>query len=169
MNKTLKLILFLAIVSAISGLSIGLVNQFTEPVIKENAIAAERKNLEVIYPGAEFEPIDYVDSEGIVIGAYLVKDKGYIFKTTAKGYNSGTPIITLIGMDNDGTITNIVPLQHAETSGIGSKCFEAENVKSLYVGKTVEEEPDMITGATFTSTAMKTMIIKAQEAYGKVK
>ncbi len=72
-------------------------------------------------------------------------------------------------MDNDGTITNIVDLQQAETSGIGSHCFEEDNIKSLYVGKTVDEEPDMYTGATFTSTAMKTMIIKAQEAYGKVK
>lgn len=169
MNKTLKLILFLAIVSAISGLSIGLVNQFTEPVIKENAVAAERKNLEVIYPGGDFGPIDYVDSEGVIIGAYSVKDQGYIFKATATGYNSGTPIIVLIGMDNDGTVTNVVSLQNAETSGIGSKCFDTENIKNLYIGKTVGEEPDMLTGATFTSTAMKTMIIKAQEAYGKVK
>ena len=51
MKKTIKLVLFLAIVSAISGLSIGYVNSFTEPVIKENAIAAEMKNLEVIFPG----------------------------------------------------------------------------------------------------------------------
>lgn len=169
MNKTLKLVLFLAIVAAISGASIGLVNQFTEPVIKENALAAEKKNLEVIYPGGEFEVIEYVDSEGVVIGAYAVKGKGYVFKATAQGYNSGTPIIVLIGMDSNGTVTNIVALQHAETNGIGSKCFDKQNVKSLYVGKKINEEPDMLTGATFTSNAMKIMIMKAQEAFEKVK
>lgn len=169
MNKTLKLVLFLAIVSAISGLSIGIVNSFTTPIINENAIAAEKKNLEVIYPGGKFTAIDYSDSEGIVIGAYKVEGQGYIFKTTATGYNSSTPIIILIGMDNDGTITNVIDLQQAETSNIGSRCFEEDNIKSLYIGKTIDEEPDMYTGATFTSTAMKTMIIKAQEAYGKVK
>ena len=50
-----------------------------------------------------------------------------------------------------------------------NKCFEKENIQSLYVGKTVDQEPDMLSGATFTSNAMKTMIIKAQEAYGKIK
>lgn len=169
MNKTLKLVLFLAIVSALSGLSIGIVNSFTAPVINENAIAAEKKNLEVIYPGGDFKAVDYVDSEGVIIGAYKVEGQGFVFKTTAKGYNSSNPIVVLIGMDNNGTVTNVVELQQSETSGIGSKCFEKENIQSLYVGKTVDQEPDMLTGATFTSNAMKTMIIKAQEAYGKIK
>ena len=169
MNKTIKLVLFLAIVSAISGLSIGFVNSFTAPVISENALAAEKKNLEVIYPGGEFAPIDYTDSEGVVIGAYKVEGQGFVFKATATGYNSSTPIIALIGMDNDGTVVNVVALQQAETSNIGTHCFESENVKSMYVGKSVGEEPDMYTGATFTSSAMKTMILKAWEAYGKVK
>lgn len=169
MNKTIKLVLFLAIVSAISGLSIGFVNSFTAPVIAENAVAAEKKNLEVIYPGSEFAPVDYTDSEGVVIGTYKVEGQGYVFKTTATGYNSSTPIVALIGMDNNGTVTNVVALQQAETSGIGSHCFEKENVKSLYIGKAIGEEPDIYTGATFTSNAMKTMILKAQEAYEKVK
>ena len=169
MKKTIKLVLFLAIVSAISGLSIGFVNSLTEPVIEKNAIAAEMKNLEVIFPGGEFTSVDYTDSEGVILSAYKVEGKGFVFKATAKGYNSSTPIIALIGMDDNGTIVNVVALQQAETSNIGTRCFEKENVKSMYVGKTIDEEPDMYTGATFTSNAMKTMIIKAQEAYGKVK
>lgn len=168
MKKSLKLVLFLAIVAAISGLSIGIVNQYTEPVIKQNAVNAEKKNLELIYPESEFSALDYEDKDGVIIGAYAVEGKGYVFKTTATGYNSSTPIITLIGMDNDGTITNVIALQQSETNNIGSHCFEKKNIQSLYVGKTVEEEPDMYAGATFTSTAMKTMIQKAQEAYLKV-
>lgn len=169
MNKTLKLILFLAIVSAISGLSIGIVNKFTEPVINESSIASEKKNLEVIYPGASFSSVNYADDEGVIIGAYKAEGQGYVFKATATGYNSSTPIIVLIGLDNNGTVVNVVDLQQAETNNIGSHCFEKANIESLYVGKTIDEEPDMYTGATFTSTAMKTMIIKAQEAFRKVK
>lgn len=169
MNKTLKLMLFLAIVSAISGLSIGIVNKFTEPIINENAIASEKKNLDVIYPGANFIPINYVDDEGIIIGAYKAEGKGYIFKATATGFNSSTPIIVLIGLDNDGTVVNVIDLQQAETSNYGSHCFEKDNINKLYIDKNVNEEPDMYSGATLTSTAMKTMIIKAQEAFGKVK
>ena len=48
--KTVKITLFLAIVACLSGLSIGLVNSFTSPIIEQNAIAAEKQNLELIFP-----------------------------------------------------------------------------------------------------------------------
>ena len=169
MNKTVKLVLFLAIVSAISGLSIGLINSVTEPVIEQNAIKSEKEKLEIIYPGAEFIALDYEDADGVVLSIYGVKDKGYIVKATSKGYNSSTPIIALVGLDADGTVTNVIALEHAETSGVGSKCFEDENVQNLYIGKKLDEEVDVLSGATFTSNAMKTIIAKSFEAYKSVK
>lgn len=169
MNKTIKLVLFLAVVSAISGLSIGLINGVTEPVIEANAAAAEKATLELIYPGSEFEVIECEDAEGVVIGAYSVKDKGFIFKATAKGYNSSNPIICLVGLDLDGKVTSVIPLQQAETSGVGSKCFEEANIQNNYVGKGPAEEVDIISGATYTSKAMKTIISRSQEIYLEVK
>lgn len=169
MNKTIKLVLFLAIVSAISGLSIGLINGVTEPVIEQNAIKSEKEKLETIYPGGEFTALDYEDADGVVLSIYEVKDKGYIVKATAKGYNSSTPIIALVGLDIDGTVTNVIALQQAETSGIGSKCFEDENVHNLYVDKKLDEEVDILSGASFTSNAMKSIIAKSFEAYKAVK
>jgi len=169
MNKTIKLVLFLAVVSCVSGLSIGIVNSFTEPVINKNAINAEKSNLEVIFPGGDFNIIEYQDDSDTILGVYEVVGKGYIVKATGKGYNSSNPIIVLIGLDTDGTIVNIAPLQQAETSGIGSKLFETDNINKLYVGKTLDSSIDGISGASFTSNAMKTMIQKAFEVYKKVK
>ena len=169
MNKTFKLVTFLAIVAAISGLSIGIVNSFTAPRIEENAIAAEKANLEIIYPGGEFISIDCADDEGVVIGAYEVKDKGYIFKATAKGYNSSNPIIALVGMDKDGKVINVIPLQQAETSGVGTKCFEEGNINNFYIGKAPNDDIDVLTGATFTSKAMISIIENSHKMYEQVK
>lgn len=169
MKKTLKLALFLGVVAAISGLLLGLVNDITAPVIAENALKAEKANLEIMYPGSEFEPIDYVDNDGVVSGIYSVDGKNYIFKASATGYNSSTPIIVLVGLNKDGKIDKVVALQQQETNGFGSRCFETENIKSLYIGKTNANEVDMLAGATFTSTAMKTIMANVFEAYEAIK
>ena len=58
MNKIVKLVLFLGIVSAVSGLLLGFVNDLTAPIIEKNANAAEYATLEVMYPGAEYEKLD---------------------------------------------------------------------------------------------------------------
>ena len=169
MKKYFRIVVFIAIISCLSGAILGFVNSITEPIIIDNAIALEKKNLVLLFPDGEFKPIDYKDDEGIVLEVYKVNKKGYVFKTTCKGYNSSTPIVILIGMDTEGTIINVIPLEQQETNNIGSKCFEEENIKKLYVGKTIDQNADAISGATFTSNAMKTMISKAQEAFRKVK
>ena len=46
MKKALLLVVFLGIVSAISGLSVGYVNSITEPIIQDRLLAAEKENLE---------------------------------------------------------------------------------------------------------------------------
>ena len=166
--KTFKITLFLAIVACLSGLSIGFVNSFTSPIIEQNAIKAEKVNLELIFPGGDFASIEYKEDDAI-LGVYEVKDQGYVFKATAKGYNSSTPIVALVGMDTNGTIVNVVALEEQETSGVGSKCFEEANIQKLYIGKTIDQEVDGITGATFTSDAMKTIIHKAQKAFKEIR
>ena len=58
MNKIIKLVVFLGVVSAISGLLLGFVNDITAPIIEKNANAAEYATLEVMYPGAEYSKLD---------------------------------------------------------------------------------------------------------------
>ena len=163
MKKILKLVLFLGIVSAVSGLLLGFVNSITDPLIKEAAVKAEKANLEIMYPGAEFEPAgeNLVDGTTI-LGIYEAKNNGYIFKLWGKGYAS-SGITVLAGFDYDGTLQKIVALEQQETNGFGSKVFD--QLESLYVGSALGDEPNMLAGATVTSNAMKGMLNAAKAAF----
>lgn len=165
MKKTITLVLFLGIVAAVSGLCISLVNDVTSPIIAENDIASEKANLELMFPNAEFTVIDYSGDDDAVLGIYEVKDIGYVVKVEGYGYSS-TPIVALIGMDKDLTVLDVIILSNQETNGFGSRCFERDFVEKGYIGKKKDEEVDMLSGATLTSTAMKKMINSARMALG---
>lgn len=164
MNKIVKLVLFLGIVSAVSGLLLGFVNDLTAPIIEKNANVAEYATLEVMYPGAEYEKLDITND--VIAGAYEAKGQGYAFKCTGKGYHEMT---ILIGLDYDGTIISVIPLEHQETSGFGAELFKDDAIASLYVGKTLDQEVDSRAGATLTSKAMVTMTNACKEAYKSIK
>ena len=78
------------------------------------------------------------------------------------GFNSGTPIILLVGFNNEGAIDDLVCLQAQETEGFGSRVFEAENIQKLFVGKTLDQQTDILAGATVTSSACQKAIAAAQ-------
>lgn len=167
MKKTLKLILFLGIVSALSGLVIGYVNNITSPLIEEAQRKQEQASLELLYPGSSFEKIgdEYVDDETI-LAIYEAIDQGYVFKLNGKGYSSNG-ITVLAGFDYEGNIYKVVSLSQQETSGFGSKVFE--DLDGLYAGTKADEDIDMLSGATITSTAMKNMLNKARSVLKEIR
>lgn len=166
MNKTIKLVCFLAIVAAISGLCISLVNDVTEPIIQENAIASEKANLEIMFPNGEFTIIEYQGDDKNVLGMYEVSNTGYVVKVQGYGYSS-TPIVALIGFDYDYTIIDLVVLSEQETNGYGKRCFEKDFIQNAYVGNKNGEQVDLLSGATLTSNAMQSMINSARSALEK--
>lgn len=163
MKKILTLVLFLGIVSAVSGILLGYVNSITEPLIQEAAVKAEKANLEIMYPGADFKPTGEKLVDGkTILGIYEAEGQGYIFKLWGKGYSS-SGITILAGFDYDGTLQKIVALEQQETSGFGSKVFD--QLDSLYVGNGLADEINMLSGATVTSNAMKGMLEAAKAAF----
>ena len=168
MKKALLLVLFLGVVSAISVLCVGYVNSITEPISAEKLIAAEKENLEKMFPGAQFAALEMTDEKGYVQGVYEVVGEGYAVKLQTTGYNSSTPIIVLVGFDNSGVITGVLALQQQETDGFGTRVFKDENISSLYVGKGLDQMPDLLSGATVTSTAMQNAISSAQNMLKEV-
>ncbi len=163
MKKIITLTLFLAIISAVAGGVLSFVNDLTAPIILEQSIAAVKANLEVIFPGGTFSEAEYTDETGLVKGAYVAKDQGYVFDVETSGYSS-TPIHLVVGFDNSGTIVGYEVLSHQETSGIGSKVSEAD-YKSKVIGKTSSESPDLISGATVSSTAVVKGINAAKSVF----
>ena len=161
MKKALLLVVFLGIVSAVSGLCVGYVNSITAPIIEERLIAAEKETLEMMFPNAEFEAIK--EDNEYVTSIYRVAQGGYAVKFETKGYNGSTPIICLVGFDQDGTIFDLIVLQQQETDGFGTRVFEDANIDTLYVGKTLDQGVDLLSGATVTSSAMQRALTSVQE------
>ncbi len=166
MNKTIKLLLFLGIISGLSGIAIGSLNTALEPIIEENDRKVLLENINEIFPDSDFETLDYKNST--VKSVYKIDGKGYIVETTATGYNNNTAIDILIGFDEDGTIIAVKTLTQQETNGYGSKCFEESNIEKNYLNKTIDEDVDMVSGATLTSNAMKKMIDEARNAIKEI-
>ncbi len=131
MKKTITLVLFLGIVAAISGLCISLVNDITSPLITENEIASEKTNLELMFPGATFEPIDYTGDDESILGLYEVVDTGYVVKVEGYGYST-TPIVALIGFDHDITVLDVIILSNQETNGYVIRCYFNFNCYEKY-------------------------------------
>ena len=69
----------------------------------------------------------------------------------------------MIGFDTDGTIVAVKTLTQQETNGYGSKCFEEANIEKNYLNKKIDEDVDMVSGATLTSNAMKKMMDAARD------
>ncbi len=162
MNKTIKLLLFLGIISGLSGIAIGSLNEVLEPIIEENDHKVLLENINEIFPDSDFETLDYKNST--VKSVYKVDGKGYVVETTATGYNNNTAIDILIGFNQEGTIIAIKTLTQQETNGYGSKCFEESNIEKNYLNKKIDEDVDGVSGATLTSNAMKKMINEARSA-----
>lgn len=166
MKKIITLMVFLGLVSAISGGLLAAVNEVTAPIINGLAIEKEKANLELIFPNTSYEALTIEDETGLVTGAYLAKDQGYIFKSEVKGYSS-TPIIFMIGVDNEGVIKGFKILSHAETSGIGSR-IETEEYVSVVTGKTASDTIDTLAGATVSTKAVRSGIDAAFTVYNNL-
>ena len=167
MNKesnVYKMIL-LGVLCGVCGLLLAVVNSITEPLIAEGQLAKVKDNLEVIFPGGDFEDVSdtYLsqDESGLIDAIYVAKGEGTIFTVHGTGYNS-SGLTFMVGFNEDGTIAGFMALEQSETSGIGSEVF-ADDFASTYVGVGTDDEIPMKSGATLTSTAVKTGIEAAQK------
>ncbi len=165
--KILKLTVFLAIVSALAGGILSYVNELTAPIIANQSLAAEKANLEVIFPGGSFSEITFEDATGLVKSGYQAEGEGFAFKVEVTGYNSSSPVQFMIGFDLSGNIVGFEVLAQQETNGLGAKVAEPEFKESV-VGKTVNDTINTISGATVTSTAVIKGINAAKEVYASV-
>ncbi len=152
-----------------TGLACGVlawVNTKTKPVIEENKAKSEDEARKaVINTATEFEKVETKE-----ITYYLAKDAnkqiiGYTFVAEGKGY-SGV-LKTMVGVDLNLVIQNILVIQQTETPGLG-----ANSVKPEFPDKFKELKKDQLkvdkdggqikslSGATITTRAL-TISIKA--------
>ncbi len=150
MKKILHLTVFLALVATVAGGALAAANAITQPVILENALAAEKENLQKIFPNAAndaFEEVEVKKSQTIE-KIFKVKGEGTVFKLKVSGYKEGTSF--MVAFDGTGTITNYVVLSNGDTQGIGSKVAD-DAFKNSLIDKKGDGKLDTISGATISS------------------
>lgn len=155
MNKIIKLVVFLAFISGLSGFCLSLVNDMTKPIIEEQKLAAVKENLEELYPGADFaEETISIDPKSPIKNIYGVTGsaEGYVYKVSVTGYAG--EVSYLVGINKDGSYQGFIALTYdQETSGFGSRIGEAE-FSDQFEGKTIDDNIDTLAGATVTSGAV---------------
>ncbi|NCB34191.1 MAG: FMN-binding protein [Erysipelotrichia bacterium] len=157
-------IVLLGILCAVCGALMAAVNSVTAPAIAEAAIAKEKVNLEKIYPGANFSEVaGYDDPTGLITGVYDAADKGTVYKVHAIGYNS-SGFDFMVAFNTDGTVGGYLVISESETAGFGKRCFEDDYTSQIMALNSNDEIP-LLSGATLTSTAVKTGIEAAEALF----
>ena len=182
-NKIVKDTLALTVITLVSGLLLGLVNDITAgPIASQQAKEKEEAYKAVFADAASFETVtsgedtdleSYLDENGYkaqnIDEVMLAKDDqgnelGYAFTvTTSEGY--GGDIQFAMGVQDDGTLNGISILSISETAGLGMRAttddfknqFKDKNVEKFTytkTGATSDDEIDALSGATITTNAM---------------
>ena len=182
-NKIVKDTLALTVITLVSGLLLGLVNDITAgPIASQQAKEKEEAYKAVFADAASFETVtsgedtdleNYLDENGYkaqnIDEVMLAKDDqgnelGYAFTvTTAEGY--GGDIQFAMGVQDDGTLNGISILSISETAGLGMRAttddfknqFRDKNVEKFTytkTGATSDDEIDALSGATITTNAI---------------
>ena len=169
LHKALRLGGTLFLVTAVTGLVLGGVERGTRTAILKARMADQADALNVMPDAETFKAVDVAPEDGTVVvtGAQeaLKGDArvGYCLTVSTKGY--GGPISMVVGLKEDGSVSAIRILTHAETPGLGARSaapafyrqFDDRTALPLKVVKGAAgagDEISAISGATITSTAV---------------
>lgn len=193
-DSIIKDALILLAITMISGLLLGLVYQGTKSVIDERKMAEKLLSYQAAYPDAVSMDLDgdtekafeeraaFITENGSEFGNNIlnevlrVKDGGgnvigYVASVTSKDAYKNQ-LTVAIGMALDGTVQNVVVLEHEETPGLGSKAAEepfitqftgknAESFTAVKDGASADNEIDAVSGATFSTNAVTNAVNEA--------
>lgn len=171
LRKNLRPALILVIIIAAAALFLFLVNLLTAGPIAARQQAERQAAMETVMPGANVFSELYFEDESIdrISGAYAgTAFLGYCVEVTVDGF--ADEISLIVGVDDGGSVTGVLVLDHAEYAGLGEKAAQPEFLDQ-YIGKsgtvTVNggRNPiDAVSGATITSKAVTLGVNRALTA-----
>lgn len=183
-SSFIGMLLSLLIITVVSGLSLGFVNDLTiEPKAKAK-LEKKVSSLRLVLPTFDNNPVDdmqLVKSETVtdsveVYPAYLNNEfvGAAIIGSTEKGFSGLIKI--MIGFKPTGIIENVVILEQKETPGLGTKLtdvaflqqFKDVDLSNFNMKVTKDGgEVDALTGATISTRAFCEAAQMAYDAYIK--
>jgi len=188
MSKTpstfFNMVVTLFVVSLVSSGGVGWVYEVTKEPIEASTLAKKTKAIEQVVPAFDNNPMNekrVVEMDGGELAFYPIKKEGVLVGTavetfTDKGF--GGRVKLMVGLLPDGSIKDIVVVEHKETPGLGDKM---ETKKSNFSGQFKGKNPaqfklmvkkdggdvDAITAATISSRAFCDALNRAYQTYMK--
>ena len=166
-----SLVIVLAAICLVSAAVLGLINSVTVGPIQANTEKTVQESLRTVMPiDGDYEDVTdqysgdpvTVDVTGTVVpvkAVYKAGDEGYVVESLSPN-GFGGALDMMAGIDNEGNVTGIAIISHAETSGLGSKSTDPEwqaqfKGASGVIGVTKDGyQINAITGSTITSRAV---------------
>ncbi|MBQ6076253.1 MAG: FMN-binding protein [Lachnospiraceae bacterium] len=168
-HEMVKPVLVLTCICLVVAALLSFVNGKTAPIITENArIKAENTRKEVLPGAGSFTEVDCDLQVLDITGAYKEDSGlGYVISSAHKGY--GGQVTVTVGISPEGKIIGMNVDVPAETTGVGSKAG-AEAYVSRFIGLTGDSSSiDTISGATYSSTAVKAGVDAALAAFEAIR
>lgn len=166
----LNMVISLLVITLISGLSLGFINDLTIEPIAKAKLDRKINAIKLVLPEFNSNPVEDIK----MIKSEFVKDSVEIYPafkneefigeavigSSEKGFSGLIKI--MVGFKPDGTIHNIAVLEQKETPGLGTKMKDEKFLKQ-FRGKNPSDfklqvtkdggDVDALTGATITSRA----------------
>lgn len=166
-NEMVRLCVVLFLITLITALLLGFVNQMTAPKIAANKEQTRAEAMAELIPDSEFELVEeeVVSETGAptLRNIYAAKQGGETIGYCMEAYPSGFggELTVVVGVLNDGTIAGAKVTSHAETPGLGAKSQSdwIDQYKGVSADGSLAVTKDggsivPITGATITSRAV---------------
>ena len=168
-QEMIKPLLVLVIICLVVSALLGFTHSVTAPIVEENErIAAEATRKAVLAGSGSFTEIE-CDAEALGITSAYKEDagKGYVITASRKGY--GGQVVVTVGIDGSGKVVGLSANVSTETSGVGSKAGLPVYTEK-YIGLSGSAAGvDKISGATYSSTAVRNGVSAALAAYDAIK
>jgi electron transport complex protein RnfG len=179
-STLLNMLITLGVITAIAGIALGYVQQWTKDPIAEAQLQKQLNAIKAVVPAYDNNPVEEqvkiaVDGDSLEVypATYQGQWVGAAIKAkSSKGY-SGV-IWLMVGFDARGLVHQVVVIEHKETPGLGSKMND-EKFKSQYLEKDpgatdlrVKKDGglvDAISGATISSRAFSEAVQQAYRAF----
>lgn len=174
MRDYLRLMIVLAVISAIAAGTLALVDSFTKPKIEAFKAQSEASAYQQVLPEADSftEDAELMETiakqpqfslvQNVKIGTNQGTQVGWVCKVASPGYSSN--IVMLVGIKSDGKLGKVMVLDQKESPGLGTNVtdpgfIEQSSIAQANAGKELKVTKDggevqAITGATISSRAV---------------
>ena len=178
----LNMVITLFGVTLVAAGLLGSVYAITKEPIRLAELKKKNEAIQVVVPGFDNEPSQEVVKrfvDGDTLYFYTARKGEEILGIAVETFTNigfSGEFKLMVGFEQDGTITDIAVIKHAETPGLGDKMEKDKSDFSVqFMGKNPEEfklavkkdrgDVDAITASTITSRAYCEAVQRAYDAY----